>query len=150
MHKKYPDAKLVFSGGNNKILKNNHSEADIARSMLVAIGYGLSNVIFENKSQNTYENFLYSKDLVNPQNGENWIVITSAFHMPRAIGTAQKTGWDNIIAYPVDYRFPNSTKISELLSFKILRNFKLMNIVMHEYLGIIVYRFTEKMVFPIR
>ena len=60
-------------------------------------------VIFERESRNTYENVVNSKAMVHPAPGEVWLLVTSAFHMPRAVGIFRAQDWP-VVAYPVDYQ----------------------------------------------
>jgi uncharacterized SAM-binding protein YcdF (DUF218 family) len=60
-------------------------------------------VIFEDRSRNTYENAVLSKALAGPAEGERWLLVTSAAHMPRSVGVFRQAGWP-VIAYPVDFR----------------------------------------------
>jgi uncharacterized SAM-binding protein YcdF (DUF218 family) len=59
-------------------------------------------VVFERESRNTYENVIDSKALVHPAAGEVWLLVTSAFHMPRAVGLFRAQGW-SVVPYTVDY-----------------------------------------------
>src|SRR5690606_5333929 len=80
---KYPAARLVFTGGSGDILNPEPREADIAAAYFDATGLKNREILYEKDSRNTYENAEFSKELVNPANGQNWILLTSAFHMPR-------------------------------------------------------------------
>ena len=59
------------------------------------------------RDSNTLENAILSKDLARPQPGERWLLVTSAYHMPRAIGIFRKAGFD-VEPYPVDWRTSGS------------------------------------------
>ena len=99
---RYPDAKLVFTGGRNAIRGSAISEADVMREFTRRHGLD-GRVIFEDRSRNTYENALFSKPLAAPRPDERWLLVTSASHMPRSVGVFRRVGWP-VIAYPVDYR----------------------------------------------
>lgn len=101
--RRYPDAKLVYSGGGLSLDDGRFREADAAREALQWMGMDIGRVIFERQSRNTFENVADSKALVHPAPGETWIMITSAYHMPRAVGLFRTQGWP-VIADPVDYR----------------------------------------------
>lgn len=98
----YPDAKLVFSGGAVFPMHNNVTEADIGRWFFTAQGLDTQRILFEDKSRNTHENILYSKQIAQPQPGEHWVLVTSAAHMPRSVGLFRKNGW-NVTPYPAGY-----------------------------------------------
>jgi uncharacterized SAM-binding protein YcdF (DUF218 family) len=101
--KKYPQAKLVFSGGAFGLLEDPVPEALRLASIFLELGLAPGRVILEPRSLNTFENAIYSRQLVDPKPGETWLLITSAFHMPRSVGIFRKAGWE-VIAYPVDYQ----------------------------------------------
>lgn len=99
--RRYPEAKLVFTGG---YWRGEHalSEADVARQFFLQLGLNEDQLVFENRSGSTFQNARFSQDILAPQPGEVWVLVTSAFHMPRSVGVFRKAGWD-IIPYPVDY-----------------------------------------------
>jgi uncharacterized SAM-binding protein YcdF (DUF218 family) len=101
--RQYPNAKLVFTGGSGSMIYQDYKAADVARKLFDKLGLDLSRVTFERNSRNTYENVVLSKELIGPKPGEKWILITSARHMPRAVGIFCKVGW-SVIPYPVDHR----------------------------------------------
>jgi uncharacterized SAM-binding protein YcdF (DUF218 family) len=102
---RFPDAKLVFTGGSAALVDNEAREADVAGQVFAEMGVPKNRLILERESRNTYENAVYSKALVNPQPGEVWLLVTSAYHMPRSVGIFRKVGWP-IVPYPVDYGVP--------------------------------------------
>lgn len=103
--RRYPGAKLVYSGGTGSIARPEVKEAPIARDILNQIGFDTARVIFEDQSRNTWENATLSRALAQPRDGETWLLVTSAGHMPRAIGVFRAAGWP-MVAYPVDYLTP--------------------------------------------
>jgi uncharacterized SAM-binding protein YcdF (DUF218 family) len=103
LSRRFPDARLVFTGGSGSIPSpRGVSEADSARVLFEGMGLADERVIYERESRNTWENALFSKQLVRPQPGERWLLVTSAWHMPRAVGCFRQNGWP-VIAWPVDY-----------------------------------------------
>ncbi len=100
--KVYPDARLVFTGGAGAIAQQAFKEAVLARRFFEEQGLDLKRIVFEGQSRSTYENAILSKELVNPGAGENWVLVTSASHMPRAMGVFCKVEWP-VIPYPVDH-----------------------------------------------
>lgn len=102
--RRYPQARLLHTGGSGFLLPTTPlAEADISHSLMVSLGFDEPRMLYENKSRNTWENALYSKELVQPQPGETWLLVTSAIHMPRSVGIFRQVGWQ-VIPYPVDYR----------------------------------------------
>jgi uncharacterized SAM-binding protein YcdF (DUF218 family) len=100
--KQYPQAKIVFSGGSGDLRHQSLREADAAGPLLISLGVEPSRLILERDSRNTWENALDSKALVHPAPGETWLLLTSAWHMPRSVGIFRKVGWP-VVPYPVDY-----------------------------------------------
>ncbi len=99
----YPHALLVFSGGSAALIHHSLKEAQFAEKLWRELGVPDDGMKFDSRSRNTYENALYTKELVHPQPGERWLLITSAYHMPRAVGVFRALGM-NPIPFPVDYR----------------------------------------------
>ena len=102
LSRRYPKARLVYTGGAGGLRDQKFKGADTARMLFEQLGLIADRVQFESASRNTLENARYSYELVKPQRGENWVLITSASHMPRSVGVFRKIGWP-VIPYPVDY-----------------------------------------------
>lgn len=101
--RKYPRARIVFSGGNGGLLIRDGNEAEFAIELFQSFGIDSGRMVAEDRSRNTIENAVFSKRLANPKPGERWLLITSAYHMPRSIGVFRKAGFE-VEAYPVDFR----------------------------------------------
>ena len=97
-----PQARLIFVGGAVAVLNDNPPGAESVGAFWRAIGIDGARIAVENKSRNTYENALYARDLIKPKPGERYLLVTSAAHMPRAMGVFRKAGF-NVVAYPADY-----------------------------------------------
>lgn len=139
--RRYPQARLVFTGGSGSLNKQAYKEAEWTRKLFAQQGMDLTHVIFESDSRNTYENALYSKQLLNPAPDENWLLITSAFHMPRAMGVFCKAGFP-VIAYPVDHWALRGNLLR--IEWDFASNFYDLNIALQEWVGLLVYRLTGK------
>jgi uncharacterized SAM-binding protein YcdF (DUF218 family) len=101
--RRYPGARIVMSGGEAAIFPTGRPEATVMRDVLVSQGIDASRIATETTSRNTYENAVETRRLMQPKPGEVWILITSAWHMPRAVGCFRTAGW-TILPYPVDYQ----------------------------------------------
>lgn len=101
--RRYPDAKLVFTGGQGSLVHGALTEADVARALWSAMGVPDSRVIYEDRSRNTFQNAVLSRELVQPRPGETWLLVTSASHMPRSVGVFRRAGWP-VVPWPVNYR----------------------------------------------
>jgi uncharacterized SAM-binding protein YcdF (DUF218 family) len=135
--KKHPGARLVFTGGDGSLVLDGRTEADAAQEFFRLAGIDGTRVMLESRSRNTRENAAFTRELVRPQAGERWLVVTSAFHMPRAIGCFRAVGF-SADAYPVDYRTEGDA--SDLLPFRFMFNgMQLTDLAVKEWLGLAVY-----------
>ena len=101
--RRYPNAKVLFTGGSVEILSEATVEADAAGMVLRDLGVGSDRLVLERTARNTAENAVLAKQIADPKPGERWLLVTSAWHMPRAIGLFRKAGFD-VEAWPSDYR----------------------------------------------
>lgn len=101
--RRFPEARILVSGGSGELLLTGESDADTAPRLLAALGVAPERLILENRSRNTDENARFSKELAQPEPEETWLLVTSAFHMPRSVGLFRKAGFP-IVPWPVDYR----------------------------------------------
>ncbi len=139
--RRHPDAKLVFSGGSGVLGRQDASEAGAIRDHALLLGLDPARVVFEDRSRNTYENAVFSHARAQPQPGQTWVLITSAFHMPRAVGAFRRAGW-TIIPYPVDYNFEPDPPATWPMDF--LGGLSLLRHAMHEWTGLAAYWATGK------
>jgi len=101
--RRFPTAKVVISGGPVDLMRAGEGDAETAPRLLTALGVTADRLILEKKSRNTYENAVFTRELVTPKPGETWLLVTSAFHMPRAKALFDKAGFATV-PWPVDYR----------------------------------------------
>ena len=138
--RRYPGAKLVFTGGSGALGGSLFPEADTARYVFAELGRDPKQMILESRSRNTYENFLFSKAMVKPKPGEVWLLATSAMHMPRAMAISRKLDWP-MTPWPTDFMTGAETgrDIWELPG-----NFSLLDYAVHEWIGLVAYRLSGK------
>ena len=135
LNRKFPRAKFVFSGGAGS-LNSTYKHSDGARVLFKQAGLDVDEILFESQSKNTYENIINSFNLVKPNKNEKWLVITSAFHMPRVMGIFRKIKWE-VIPYPVDYRTLGHQKFQrDFKGFYVLHN---LTFSVKEWIGLFVY-----------
>ncbi len=140
--RRHPEARLVFSGGAGRLFARERvNEADAARMFFERMGLDVTRVIFENKSRNSYENAVLSYALVKPKTGEKWVLITSAVHMPRAVGVFRKVGW-SVIPYPVNY--VTGENANTLPRFSLVGGLNTISIGIREWMGLPVYRLLHR------
>lgn len=136
--RRYPNIPIVFSGGSGKLFEQNLKEAPAALVLWRELGVDPGRIVLEDQSRDTWENAVMCRDLLQPQPGERWLLVTSAFHMPRAIGVFAALEWP-VIPYPVDYRAdPGDLKPGLGGPFEAARW------ALHEWLGLMVYRVTGR------
>ena len=140
--RQYPNARIVYSGGNaNLIGDDSAKEADYALSMLENLGVAKARLTAERLSRNTVENAEFTKTVARPKEGERWLLVTSAFHMPRSIGLFRKAGF-KVEAYPVDWRASPSKALS--FSSIAMNGLERTEVAMREWIGLAAYRLTGK------
>ena len=133
--RRHPEARLVFTGGSASIVDTIDREADVARAVFDGLGLAPSRVIFERDARNTYENAVFTKRAVEPKPGERWVLITSAYHMPRAVGCFRAEDWP-VIAYPVDY---GTSPEGDPPSLSLLAGLDGVHWALREWIGVVFY-----------
>lgn len=144
--RRYPDAKVIFTGGYGALFGKPISEAELVLKHIEDLGLEPSRVIFETQSRNTIENAVFTRNLVDPKPDEKWFLVTSASHMPRAYGMFKKVG------------FPVTPCVSDYAStpgydegsfgFDIAARLGLLNLVTREYVGLVaarLYDYTDEL-----
>jgi uncharacterized SAM-binding protein YcdF (DUF218 family) len=101
--RRYPQARILVTGGMGAVILEGEGDADTAPRLLTALGVDPGRLVLENKSRNTYENAVFSEQIVDPKPGQTWLLVTSGYHMPRSVGIFRKVGFP-VIPWPVDYR----------------------------------------------
>jgi uncharacterized SAM-binding protein YcdF (DUF218 family) len=135
--RQYPQARIVYSGGNARLVLTGGIESDYAVELLESLGIARSRIVAERRSRNTIENAEFSRDLVQPKPGERWLLVTSAYHMPRAIGVFRRAGFP-VEAYPVDWR--TRGPIDLILPFEsVTAGLRRTDTAVHEWIGLAAY-----------
>ncbi|MGO9770405.1 MAG: YdcF family protein [Roseiarcus sp.] len=136
--RRYPAARLVYTGGSAALWDPHSTEALEGRKLLVALGVDAARIAIEDKSRNTDENARFTAALVHPQADQVWLVVTSAYHMPRAMALFRKAGF-SARAFPVDYRTLGDAR-DWRLNLDPPRGLRLFDLAVHEWIGLIAYR----------
>ena len=136
--KRYPQARIVYTSGSSSFTDPTSTEAAQARKLLSQMGIASERVTIEDKSRNTDENARFTAAIVHPQPSQRWIIVTSAFHMPRSMGIFEKAGF-NPIAYPVAFRTQGRWRDDLRLTFDPVRNLRIFEIAVHEWIGLVAY-----------
>jgi uncharacterized SAM-binding protein YcdF (DUF218 family) len=140
---RYPKARIVYSGGNaNLVFDAAAKETDYARAVFENLGVSGERLMMEGRSRNTQENAEFSKALASPKAGERWLLVTSAYHMPRSVGAFRKAGFA-VEPYPVDWRVGGRW---DLVAFSIysIEGLGRVEVALREWMGLIAYRISGK------
>jgi len=139
--KRFPEAKIAFSGGDAGFIYQSGNEAEGAESLLTALGVPREQLILEAKSRDTYENAVFLKEELTRQGefgpGKRWVLVTSAYHMPRAIGAFRAAGFD-VEAWPVDYRTRGSADRTRFFD-KVSEGLRRVDVAGREWAGLLAY-----------
>lgn len=139
--RKYPDARLVWSGGSASVWgRSEFSESTYAETLFNELGVLPGRVTYERESRNTWENAVLSKQLVQPKPGEIWLLVTSAWHMPRAVGIFRKVGWP-VVPYQVDYLGADPNGYAK---FEAARELYTVTMAIKEWLGLVSYHLLDR------
>ncbi len=96
--------KIIVSGGTGTLSQKEPPEAFFLKTQLIANGIHEADILIESRSRNTYENGIYSRQIIDSlQLKAPYVLITSALHMRRSASVFKKAGI-NCIAYPCDYK----------------------------------------------
>jgi uncharacterized SAM-binding protein YcdF (DUF218 family) len=140
---RYPKARVVFSGGNAGLDPSDQAkEADFALPVLESFGIPRGRLVMERRARNTQENAEFSKTAAAPQPGERWLLVTSAYHMPRSVGIFRKAGFA-VEPYPVDWRLGRR---EDLLRFStsFIGGLGRVDTASREWMGLLAYWITGK------
>lgn len=132
----YPNARIVYSGGDGTLGGKGGSEADYLPPIVDLFGIAPAHVMLERRSRNTVENAVFSKELAKPKPGERWLLVTSAQHMPRAIGCFRQAGF-SVEAYPVAWH--TGPRVDYWPSLNIVGNLGRLDSATNEWIGLAAY-----------
>jgi uncharacterized SAM-binding protein YcdF (DUF218 family) len=135
--RRYPDARLVFTGGQGSLVHGSLTEADVARALWTALGVDPARVVYEDQARNTFENAVLTRALVQPRPGETWLLVTSASHMPRSVGVFRRAGW-NVVPWPVNYRTGHG--FAALYDAPFVERIGQFEVGLREWIGLAAYR----------
>ncbi|GAB1360932.1 YdcF family protein [Rhodobacter sp.] len=141
--RRFPQAKLVFTGGAQSLIHDDSTRhpSQMTRDLWLSLGIPADRILLEDQSRNTAENAAFTRALVVPQEGQVWLLVTSAFHMPRAMETFRRNGWTGITAWPVDFRAGSRTL---RLEWRLDDHLSDVNVALKEHLGLLAYRVAGK------
>ena len=137
---RFPEARLLFTGGSGALRDLGGpevSEGAMAERFFLGLGVAPERLLIEDRSRNTAENARLSLALAYPDPNESWVLVTSAFHMPRAMQSFEAAGWADVTPWPVDYR---TAAFMDRIGWNLTRNLQVLNIAIREQVGQLAYR----------
>ena len=140
--RRFPSTPIVFSGGDGALVYASMPEAHAARRFFEDMGVDLSRVRLEGRSRNTHENARYTRDLLKPAPGQRWLLVTSAFHMPRAARCFRKAGFE-VVPWPVDYRTRGTEDLLRVPP-RASEGWRRIDLAVKEWVGLIAYRLSGR------
>lgn len=133
-----PDAPLIFTGGAGSIVRKEIPGGENVVAYWRDSGIAASRIRLEGRSITTYENAQFTRDLLKPRPGQRWLLVTSAAHMPRAVGLFRKAGFD-VVPHPVDYRTQGPEEASRMFS-SLPRGMQRVDEATREWISLIAHR----------
>jgi uncharacterized SAM-binding protein YcdF (DUF218 family) len=140
--RRYPHARILYSGGSAALVDEGVAEANFAARLLESLGVSPGRVILEDRSRNTVENAIFAKAIVQPNPGDRWLLVTSAYHLPRAMGVFRKVGFP-VEPFPVDWRTGGSKDLLRPFA-TVAEGLGQTDTAVREWVGLVVYWLTGR------
>jgi uncharacterized SAM-binding protein YcdF (DUF218 family) len=140
--RRFPEAKIVVTGGQGSLVLQGDTDAATAPRLLTALGVAPERLTLEGESRETFENAQFTKAMVEPSPGETWLLVTSAFHMPRSMGLFRKVGFE-VTPWPVDYRTTGRERFG-LAQDNPIDSLEITQLAVREWLGLLAYRLSGR------
>jgi uncharacterized SAM-binding protein YcdF (DUF218 family) len=140
--RRYPKARVIFTGGSANLISNEAKEADYAVELFENLGISRDRLEIERRARNTQENAEFSLALAAPKSGERWLLLTSAYHMPRSVGVFRKAGFA-VEPCPVDWRVGGEADLATFGIFAV-EGLGSVDVGVREWIGLAAYRISGK------
>jgi uncharacterized SAM-binding protein YcdF (DUF218 family) len=140
--RRYPAARVVFSGGTGHLLYQSGNEAEVAVRLFESLGIAHDRITAEDRSRTTAENAAFTRELIDPKPTERWLLITSAHHMPRAMGVFRRVGFA-VEPYPVDWRTRGPADLARPFA-NVGDGLRRTDVAMREWIGLVAYRLSGR------
>jgi uncharacterized SAM-binding protein YcdF (DUF218 family) len=139
LSRRFPTARIFLSGGLGHINEDTTvpSESAVAKELLLSVGIAAERISMEEKSRTTCENAQETVKALSPKPGEKWLLVTSAWHMPRAVACFRSEKFE-VIPYPVDYRTRKNERW-RLVNKSSSVGLEDIDIAVHEWVGLFAY-----------
>ena len=135
--RRHPEAKLVLVGGEGEMIPVGFAESRATSGFVIEEGIAAPRIILEERSRNTHENAVFAKGLIRPGPAETWVLVTSAFHMPRAVASFRAVDWP-VIPYPVDFKVDPRARLRA--NFNLIEGLGTATTAGKEWAGLVGYR----------
>lgn len=139
---RHPEARVVFVGGPARDRESGElAEAGVAHELLPSMGLDPARLTFEPRATDTCDSAANARALLRPSPTEAWVVVTSAFHLPRTMACFRAVGWE-VIPQPAD--FQGLVLPWRSGSFRVAQNLAMLDLALHEWIGVAYYRLTGR------
>mgnify|MGYP000302136884 CR=1 FL=1 len=138
--RQFPDALVIYSGGKVAITPVAQGTFEVGPDILRQLGLPEDRLIVEGRSRTTAENAVQSRAFA-PDAMGTWVLVTSAYHMPRALGSFCAAGWRNLLPFPTDYR---GGTFWDQIGWDLAGNLGELNVGVKEWIGLLAYRLTGR------
>jgi uncharacterized SAM-binding protein YcdF (DUF218 family) len=141
---RYPEARFVYSGGPRTDPGKGPlgTQSAVAAEILGSVGVDPARVVYESGSRDSCDHPRNVRELVQPQPGESWVVVSSAMHMPRVMACFAAAGWGDVIPYATDFKVVLGGWGAG--TFQVADNLALLDAAAHEWVGLIYYRLSGR------
>ncbi|WP_246752944.1 YdcF family protein [Sinorhizobium sp. BG8] len=138
----FPQARILISGGDGSFSGTYAGDAAVSRDFFETFGIPPERLLLETQSRTTFENVSKTSEVLTTNNLSGCLLVTSAFHMPRAMGLFRRAGID-VQPWPTDYR---TTGVAGL-AFDFTQpstNAQIMTTALREWTGLLAYYVTGR------
>ena len=138
---RFPEAKVLVTGAGSQRDPSQKREASIGKELLRAAGIAPDRLLLETEARNTSENARLSRELLGQDSSGQWVLVTSAFHMPRAVASFCAAGWTGLVPWPTDYR---TSDFWRGVGWDLAGHLEILNTGIKEWVGLLAYRLTGR------
>lgn len=140
--RRFPEAPVLLIGGSGALLGAAVPEARLSQRVLLDLGVAPERLLLEERSRTTAENAAFSLPLAPAGRSGSWVLVTSAFHMPRAMATFCAAGWTGLVAWPTDHRSLGGAIRPD---WDLAGHLAGLNLAAREWIGWLAYRVTGRL-----
>jgi len=139
---RYPDAKVIFTGGVAGLLAAQAGGAKAVGEYLRDVGVADDRIELEGRSRNTFQNARFTHEMLSPGRDDIYLLVTSAYHMPRSMGVFRSAGF-NVVAAPVDFRTRDKGDATRPFE-SMPSGLKRLDMASREWIGLLAYWLTGR------